>query len=44
MYAILKSREWKKRALVSVAVSALTTGFDKDVDPINRKQAPDFYG
>jgi len=51
LYAILKSGDRSQRAIVSVAVSALTTGFssatiafDADVDPSHRKLSPDFYG
>ena len=51
MFAILKSGDRSHSALVSVAVSALTTGFnsatisfDFDVDPRRRKEAPEFYG
>ena len=51
LYAILQSGDRSRRAVVSVAVSALTTGFnsasisfDFDVDPAMRKLAPDFYG
>ena len=51
LFVILKSGERSRRALASVAVSALTTGFisasisfDYDVDPQKRKEAPEFYG
>ena len=51
LYAILKSGDRSQRAIASVAVSALTTGFssasisfDMDVDPARRMEAPDFYG
>ena len=51
LYAILKSGERTYRAIVSVSVSAITTGFnsasisfDKDVDPKKRKESPAFYG
>jgi len=50
-YAILKSGKYSRSTLGSVIVSALTTGFisatlsfDYDVDPLKRKQYPEFYG
>jgi len=51
LFAILKNKDRTRRAIVSVAVSALTTGFnsasisfDADVDPQKRKEVPDYYG
>ena len=51
IYVMLKVRDTSKRAVTSVVVSALTTGFssatiayDADTDPAGRKQTPDFYG
>ena len=50
-YVILKVGDCGKREIVSVAVSALTTGYssgtmsyDADADPQNRKKSPDYCG
>jgi len=51
VFAILKSGDRSRRAILSVTVSAFTTGFssgsisfDMDVDPAKRNEAPHFYG
>jgi len=51
LYVILKVGDTSKRAVTSVVISALTTGFssgsvsyDYDTDPVKRKNMPDFYG
>jgi len=51
MYVILKVGDTSKRAVTSVVVSALTTGFasatlsyDYDTDPVKKKLQPCFYG
>jgi len=51
LYVILKVGDTSGRAVMSVVVSALTTGYssgtiayDADTDPAGRKQTPDFYG
>jgi len=51
MYVMLKVGDTSGRAVTSVVVSALTTGYssgtisyDFDTDPVKRKESPDFYG
>ena len=51
MYVVLKVGDTSTKAVTSVVISALTTGFasgtisyDYDTDPENRKKSPDFYG
>ena len=51
LYVLLKVRNVTRATVGSVIVSAMTTGFssasisfDYDVDPIKRKETPDFYG
>jgi hypothetical protein len=51
IYALLKSKDRPTRAIVSIMISAATTGmasavnsFDTDVDPKKRKETPNFYG
>jgi len=51
LYVILKVGDTSGRAVASVLVSALSTGyssgivsFDYDTDPVKRKETPDFYG
>jgi hypothetical protein len=50
-YALLKSKEKSYQAIASIAISAATAGFvsasisfDYDVNPVQRKLRPDFYG
>jgi len=50
-YVMVKVGGGGKRAITSLAVSALATGFssasisfDQDVDPSKRRETPDFYG
>ena len=51
MYALMKAEEKSTQAIASILISAATTGlasstvsFDWDVDPVKRKETPDFYG
>ena len=51
LYVILKVGDTSGKAVTSVVVSALTTGFacgtisyDYDTDPVGRTQSPNFYG
>ena len=51
LYVMLKVKDTSGRAVTSVLVSALTTGYssgtlgyDYDTDPVGRKETPDFYG
>jgi len=51
LYVILKVGDTSGRAVTSVVISALTTGYssgtisyDYDTDPVKRKTQPDFYG
>jgi hypothetical protein len=50
-YALMNAEKKSTQAIASIVISAMTTGmasatiaFDFDVDPIRRKETPDFYG
>ncbi len=51
MYVLLKSDDKSKQAMASIVISAMTAGmtsatiaYDFDVDPLRRKETPEFYG